>query len=360
MPISATIISYAVIFWSVRKHRLRISIWHRLGAQSPKVPRQATDQREDSKMTKSHRSNSDLQIMSDPGATIINGSPPISPTRKTSQIRPWKVPWDIRSKGSLQAVGRINQTQIEITVQEIQVESNGPPDHSYREDPRNQEADQGNIDKFYSSRLSIKESKKLESEESDSESCTDETSAAGTQENNTPDIRLNLVENNSSKKAKDMKAQSEDSIKILADGEEKQKYQKNGELFHLVETKVLDTGIQKTSKPHSTRKEDFSHNKLTPVPVARAKKAQRSDSKKQIAREYQVAKTGCLLVIIFIICYGPYSIAHLCHKTYHVPLWAEHFSMWCVFLNGILSPVVYGIRNKAIRTEARNLVLCKR
>ena len=70
-------------------------------------------------------------------------------------------------------------------------------------------------------------------------------------------------------------------------------------------------------------------------------------------REFQVAKTGAILLAVFMVCYGPYTIVHLCHLPFHVPYTAQHFAMWCVFLNSILTPIIYGIMNKETRTRIK-------
>ena len=73
-------------------------------------------------------------------------------------------------------------------------------------------------------------------------------------------------------------------------------------------------------------------------------------------REFQVAKTGAILLTVFMICYGPYTIVHLCHVPFKVPFWAQHIAMWCVFLNSIMTPVVYGLMNKETRTKVKALL----
>ena len=73
-------------------------------------------------------------------------------------------------------------------------------------------------------------------------------------------------------------------------------------------------------------------------------------------REFQVAKTGAILLTVFMICYGPYTVVHLCHVPFKVPFWAQHIAMWCVFLNSIMTPVVYGLMNKETRTKVKALL----
>ena len=87
------------------------------------------------------------------------------------------------------------------------------------------------------------------------------------------------------------------------------------------------------------------------------KRASRRTSKLKRAnrtlREFQVAKTGAILLAVFMVCYGPYTVVHLCHLPFPVPQWAQHLAMWCVFLNSILTPVVYGLMNKDTRTKIK-------
>ena len=70
-------------------------------------------------------------------------------------------------------------------------------------------------------------------------------------------------------------------------------------------------------------------------------------------REFQVAKTGAILIAVFMVCYGPYTVVHLCHLPFPVPYEAQYFAMWCVFLNSILTPIIYGIMNKETRTKIK-------
>ena len=92
------------------------------------------------------------------------------------------------------------------------------------------------------------------------------------------------------------------------------------------------------------------------------KSLRRSTSKMKRAsstlQEFQVAKTGAILLVVFMVCYGPYTIVHLCHLPFPVPEEAQYFAMWCVFLNSILTPIIYGIMNKETRTKMK-LVLKK-
>ena len=92
------------------------------------------------------------------------------------------------------------------------------------------------------------------------------------------------------------------------------------------------------------------------------KSLRRSTSKMKRAsstlQEFQVAKTGAILLVVFMVCYGPYTIVHLCHLPFPVPKEAQYFAMWCVFLNSILTPIIYGIMNKETRTKMK-LVLKK-
>ena len=90
------------------------------------------------------------------------------------------------------------------------------------------------------------------------------------------------------------------------------------------------------------------------------KRFRRSTSKtkrtNRTLREFQVAKTGAILIAVFMVCYGPYTFVHLCNLPFHVPYAAQHFAMWCVFLNSMLTPIIYGIMNKETRTKIKMLM----
>eukprot|EP00794_Sanderia_malayensis_P017257 gene17257-18982_t len=81
-------------------------------------------------------------------------------------------------------------------------------------------------------------------------------------------------------------------------------------------------------------------------------------SSRNTLREYQVAKKGAILLVLFMMCFGPYTIVHLCNLPYNPPLWAQHLAMWCVFLNSIFSPLIYGFTTKQSRKQVRD-IFCK-
>lgn len=88
----------------------------------------------------------------------------------------------------------------------------------------------------------------------------------------------------------------------------------------------------------------------------RSRRTSKATRASKTLREIQVAKTGAILLTVFMICYGPYTVVHLCHVPFNVPFWAQHIAMWCVFLNSIMTPVVYGLMNKETRTKVKALL----
>lgn len=173
---------------------------------------------------------------------------------------------------------------------------------------------------------------------------------------------LNLSETN------DLKSSLSSSVDTteMALSESKDRENKNGEDM-LTDGKSLDKSGEKrfprlkSSNKTSKVKKNFAASVADCVGVNKAEKKLRSFSRRtsklkrasRTLREFQVAKTGAILLAVFMVCYGPYTVVHLCHLPFPVPEWTQHFAMWCVFLNSFLTPVIYGLMNKETRTKVK-------
>ena len=123
-------------------------------------------------------------------------------------------------------------------------------------------------------------------------------------------------------------------------------------------SEVLDTKQTEQADTISAKNTDTTSAKNTDT-LRKSKKTKQTKKINQTSRtlrEFRVAKTGAILLTFFVICFGPYTIVHLCHLPFPVPLWAQHIAMWCVFFNSILSPLIYGFMNKDTRNKVKAML----
>ena len=80
-----------------------------------------------------------------------------------------------------------------------------------------------------------------------------------------------------------------------------------------------------------------------------------------LPREYKIAKTGFILVLVFFFSWGPYMMAHNCKSSSETPLWVYRASMWLVYLSCVLNPIVYALSSKHIRVAfTGHMKFCKK
>ena len=77
----------------------------------------------------------------------------------------------------------------------------------------------------------------------------------------------------------------------------------------------------------------------------------RNTNKRPPSREYKVAKTGVLLLVLFIVLWLPYMVVHICSARFKAPQVVFRFSMWLVFMNGVLNPIAYAFGNSTVKMK---------
>lgn len=77
----------------------------------------------------------------------------------------------------------------------------------------------------------------------------------------------------------------------------------------------------------------------------------RNPNKRPLSREYKVAKTGVLLLVLFIVLWLPYMVVHICSARFKAPQVVFRFSMWLVFMNGVLNPIAYAFGNSIVKMK---------
>ena len=89
----------------------------------------------------------------------------------------------------------------------------------------------------------------------------------------------------------------------------------------------------------------------------------RGQNRRALSREYKVAKTGVILLVIFIVLWLPYMVVHICSARFQAPQIVFRFSMWLVFMNGVLNPIFYAFGNSSVKMRFEQMfstifVLC--
>lgn len=77
----------------------------------------------------------------------------------------------------------------------------------------------------------------------------------------------------------------------------------------------------------------------------------RGHNRRPLSREYKVAKTGVLLLILFVVLWLPYMVVHICSARFKAPQFVVRFSMWLVFMNGVLNPIAYAFGNSTVKLK---------
>ena len=83
----------------------------------------------------------------------------------------------------------------------------------------------------------------------------------------------------------------------------------------------------------------------------------RRREQRPLSREYKVAKTGVLLLLLFIVLWLPYMVVHICSARVHAPQTVTRLTMWLVFMNGVLNPVAYALCNSTVKKKFEQMFL---
>lgn len=75
----------------------------------------------------------------------------------------------------------------------------------------------------------------------------------------------------------------------------------------------------------------------------------------QLPREYKIAKTGLLLLVLYLILWLPYLVVNACTTNIQAPESVFHVAMWLVYMNGVANPVAYAFNNKRVKTKFRQI-----
>jgi len=77
----------------------------------------------------------------------------------------------------------------------------------------------------------------------------------------------------------------------------------------------------------------------------------RRREQRPLSRESKVAKTGVLLLLLFIVLWLPYMVVHSCSDRVHAPQTVIRLTMWLVFMNGVLNPIAYALCNSTVKMK---------
>ena len=83
----------------------------------------------------------------------------------------------------------------------------------------------------------------------------------------------------------------------------------------------------------------------------------RRREQRPLSREYKVAKTGVLLLLLFIVLWLPYMVVHICSARVYAPQTIIRLTMWLVFMNGVLNPVAYALCNSTVKKKFEQMFL---
>ena len=83
----------------------------------------------------------------------------------------------------------------------------------------------------------------------------------------------------------------------------------------------------------------------------------RRREQRPLSREYKVAKTGVLLLLLFVVLWFPYMVVHICSARVHAPETVIRLTMWLVFMNGVLNPVAYALCNSTVKMKFEQMFL---
>lgn len=81
----------------------------------------------------------------------------------------------------------------------------------------------------------------------------------------------------------------------------------------------------------------------------------RRRNQRPLSREFKVAKTGVLLLFIFIVLWLPYMVVHICSSGVKAPPTVFRLTMWLVFMNGVLNPIAYALGNSTVKMKFQQM-----
>jgi len=128
---------------------------------------------------------------------------------------------------------------------------------------------------------------------------------------------------------------------------------------------ISNTGEQSSAPvSHSTSTEPLSNDQQTKRSRMRCREMlrniwprKRRREQRPLSREYKVAKTGVLLLLLFIVLWLPYMVVHNCSARVHAPQTVIRMTMWLVFMNGVLNPVAYALCNSSVKMKFEQMFL---
>ena len=128
---------------------------------------------------------------------------------------------------------------------------------------------------------------------------------------------------------------------------------------------ISNTGEQSSAPvSHNTSTEPSSNDQQTKRCRMRCREMlrniwprKRRREQRPLSREYKVAKTGVLLLLLFIVLWLPYMVVHNCSARVHAPQTVIRMTMWLVFMNGVLNPVAYALCNSTVKMKFEQMFL---
>ncbi|XP_065051845.1 uncharacterized protein LOC135681347 [Rhopilema esculentum] len=402
IPTSLTVLSYIIIFWKVRKHRKRVAMWQ--NARGRGLSSKSEGAESDIEMSQA------VTIHKSPAVARRNGSVmhsrselhTNSPTTShkslspTTGLRVYKPRSNSQKKGSFQE-GSLAPNGFLRKGKFIEFHGEGIFYNPKKHEPSKLAQNLGepvvvkefeNVeDKADGTKSEVVQSR---GEDNNKEITATEPVTTNSSKNVVTNVTENRGESDRNTKKRVHKANLGRLVKIsrtqMTDNSKMSEEDANG-LLNLSEDNGGSSVPKSESSTQNTEASNLNNdlgatnaegdmdnnapkggNKISTIAMAlitsmtskssetiKSKRGSRRKTKhvNRTLREFQVAKTGAILLSVFMVCYGPYTVVHLCHLPFPVPIWAQHFAMWCVFLNSILTPLVYGLMNKDTRQKIK-------
>lgn len=74
-----------------------------------------------------------------------------------------------------------------------------------------------------------------------------------------------------------------------------------------------------------------------------------------VPKEYKIAKTGLLLLILFLALWLPYLVVNSCSTNIQAPERVFHFAMCLVYMNGVANPIAYAFNNAIVKAKLKQI-----
>lgn len=123
------------------------------------------------------------------------------------------------------------------------------------------------------------------------------------------------------------------------------------DLFEEAQPQRVNTEPTVTDQQSAPRKRNMRRIIQNLRPNLRSRKRDEG----QLPREYKIAKTGFLLLILFLILWLPYLVVNACTTKIRAPESVFHLAMWLVYMNGVANPIAYAFNNKRVKTKFREI-----